>query len=150
MAETTQTDGTLTQNRRVDLHGPSTLRLLDGVANASTIVVARRSQVRWHAGAEMAFVEHRAVEPFYFGEYAWSRGASTQVLVVHPFGRYHKSTNTRSMRAAHLSARRSVSPADRATSWIVKAPSSLGRDANGTWSAALRDTKAAIGGFSVC
>ena len=69
---------------------------------------------------------------------------STQVLIVHPF-----ADTIRDQYAKHAAGDllwpEAVLPRD-LNLVIVKAPSSLGRDANGTWSQALLDTKAAIDG----
>ena len=92
-----------------------------------------------------AFVEHRAVEPFYFGVDAWTAALRRRrVLIVHPFADTIRDQYAKHARGDLLWPE-AVLPRD-LDLLIVKAPSSLGRDANGTWSAALRDTKAAVDG----
>ena len=120
-----------------------------GALNASTIVAGfggvEEARVAKTLAARAAFVEHRAVEPFYFGEHAWTAALrGRRLLIVHPF-----AETIRDQYAKHAAGvllwPEAVLPRD-LDLVIIKAPSSLGRDANGTWSAALRDTKAAIDG----
>ena len=117
--------------------------------NASTIVAGfggvEEARVARALAPRAALVEHRAVEPFYFGDEAWTAALrGRRLLIVHPF-----AATIRDQYAKHAAGDllwpEAVLPRD-LDLVIIKAPSSLGRDANGTWSQALLDTKVAIDG----
>ena len=117
--------------------------------NASTIVAGfggeAEARVARTLAPRAAFVEHRSVEPFYFGDEAWLQVLrGRRVLVVHPFADTIRDQYAKHARGDLLWPE-AVLPRD-LDLVVVKAPSSLGRDANGTWSQALLDTKAAIDG----
>ena len=136
------------------VHGPDEeasvfAREYAAALNASAVVAGfggeAEARVARTLAPRAAFVEHRTVEPFYFGEYAWTAALrGRRLLIVHPFAdtiRRQYAKHTR----GDLLWPEAVLPRD-LDLVIVKAPSSLGRDANGTWSAALLDTKAGIDG----
>ena len=115
--------------------------------NASSIVAGfggeAEASVAKALAPRAAFVEHRAVEPFYFEGDAWTAALRwRRVLIVHPFADTIRDQYSKHARGDLLWPE-AVLPRD-LDLVLVKAPSSLGRDANGTWSAALRETKAAI------
>ena len=117
--------------------------------NASSIVAGfggeAEASVAKALAPRAAFVEHRAVEPFYFEGDAWTAALRwRRVLIVHPFADTIRDQYSKHARGDLLWPE-TVLPRD-LDLVVVKVPSSLGRDANGTWSAALRDTKAAIDG----
>ena len=115
--------------------------------NASSIVAGfggeAEASVAKALAPRAAFVEHRAVEPFYFEGDAWTAALRwRRVLIVHPFADTIRDQYSKHARG-NLLWPETVLPRD-LDLVVVKVPSSLGRDANGTWSAALRETKAAI------
>ena len=115
--------------------------------NASSIVAGfggeAEASVAKALAPRAAFVEHRAVEPFYFEGDAWTAALRwRRVLIVHPFADTIRDQYSKHARGDLLWPE-TVLPRD-LDLVVVKVPSSLGRDANGTWSAALRETKAAI------
>ena len=137
------------------VHGPDEeaavfAREYASALNASTIVAGfggdAEARVARTLAPRAAFVEHRAVEPFYFGDEAWSHALrGRRVLIVHPFADTIRSQYAKHAAGKNLLWPEAVLPRD-LDLVVVKAPSSLGRDANGTWSQALLDTEAAIDG----
>jgi hypothetical protein len=126
--------GTFVQNRRVDLHAiDATPARWRGYVGSSPLDGASAAK----SSPRNDLVKNYRVHPTY-----WL--ISTQVLIVHPF-----ADTIRDQYAKHAAGDllwpEAVLPRD-LNLVIVKAPSSLGRDANGTWSQALLDTKAAIDG----
>ena len=136
------------------VHGPDEeasvfAREYASALNASAVVAGfggdAEARVAGALAPRAAFVEHRAVEPFYFGVDAWTAALrGRRVLIVHPFADTIRDQYAKHARGDLLWPE-AVLPRD-LDLVIVKAPSSLGRDANGTWSQALLDTKAAIDG----
>ena len=117
--------------------------------NASAVVAGfggeAEARVARTLAPRAAFVEHRAVEPFYFEGDAWTAALRwRRVLIVHPFADTIRDQYSKHARGDLLWPE-TVLPRD-LDLVVVKAPSSLGRDANGTWSQALLDTEAAIDG----
>jgi hypothetical protein len=114
--------------------------------NVSSIVAGfggeNEARVAKALAPRATFVEHRAVEPFYF-EDAWTGALrGRRVLIVHPFAATVRAQYARHVRGDLLWPE-AVLPRDLELI-VVRAPSSLGRSTNGTWSQALRATKAAI------
>ena len=102
--------------------------------NASSIVAGfggeAEASVAKALAPRAAFVEHRAVEPFYFEGDAWTAALRwRRVLIVHPFADTIRDQYSKHARG-NLLWPETVLPRD-LDLVVVKAQSSLGRDANG-------------------
>ena len=114
------------------VHGPDEeaavfAREYASALNASTIVAGfggdAEARVARTLAPRAAFVEHRAVEPFYFGDEAWSHALrGRRVLIVHPFADTIRSQYAKHAAGKNLLWPEAVLPRD-LDLVVVKAPS---------------------------